>query len=176
MGLERDAVVRLLLRERAKILAYIYSILRDAQAAEDVFQDVSVLAIDRCAEIEGERHFLGWVRNAARFKALKAHRDRRGRNLELDDEVLDLLEGAWQRFDDNPARDMVEALRGCLDRLTPRARRLVEMKYVDGLDGAVMAERLGQKVRSIYTALSRVHRALSECLGRRAWEGGLADG
>jgi RNA polymerase sigma-70 factor (ECF subfamily) len=66
---------------------------------------------------------------------------------------------------------MVDALRGCLDRLTPNARRLVTMKYVDGLRGDTIAQQLGRQVRSIYTALSRIHRALSECLAGRAIEG-----
>jgi RNA polymerase sigma-70 factor (ECF subfamily) len=176
MALDRDTVVRLLLRERAKVLAYTYAIVRDHQAAEDVFQDVSVLAIDRAPEIEGERHFLGWVRNAARFKALKARRQRRGQPVALEDEVLDLLDGTWQRYDEVPAREMIDALRGCLDRLTPNARQLVELKYVDGLGGALIASRLGRQVRSIYTALSRIHRALSECLAGRALAEGLFDG
>jgi RNA polymerase sigma-70 factor (ECF subfamily) len=123
-----------------------------------------VLAIDRCHEIDGEGHFLGWVRKASRFKALKARRQRRSQPLGLDDEVLDLLEGDWQRLDDAPAREMAEALRRCLDRLTPNARRLVELKYVDGLEGARIAEQLGRQLRSVYTALSRIHRALSDCL------------
>jgi len=164
MALDRDTVVRLLMRERTKILAYVYAILRDHHAGEDVLQEVSVLAIDRCAEIEGEKHSLGWVRLAARFKALKALRQRRTQPVGLDDEVLDLLEGHWQRFDDTAASEMVDTLRRCLDRLTPNARRLVTMKYVDGLDGARIAERLDRQVRSVYTALSRIHRALSECL------------
>src|SRR4051812_24664222 len=106
MAISRDTVVRLLLRERTKVLAFIYSILGDHQAAEDVFQDVSVLAIDRCGEIEGESHLLGWLRNAARFKALKARRQRRAQPVLLDDDVLDLIDGEWQRLDEQPAREL----------------------------------------------------------------------
>ncbi len=176
MAISRDTVVRLLLRERSKILAFIYSIVRDHQTAEDVFQDVSVLAIDRCQEIDGESHFLGWVRNAARFKALKARQQRRAQPVQLDDDVLDLIDEGWRRLDDQSARELQDRLRRCLDRLTPNARRLVELKYVDGLQGATIAERLGRQVRSVYTALSRVHRALTHCLEGRALEEGLVDG
>jgi RNA polymerase sigma-70 factor (ECF subfamily) len=175
MALHRDRVVHLLLGQRAKILAHIWSIVRDRHAAEDLFQELSILAIDRCAEIESDRHFMGWVRTAARWKALRWRERQRRQAAALDDEVLELLDGHWQAFDDTPARDLAEALRACLDRLTPNARRLVDLKYVDELAGATIAQRLGQGVRSVYTALSRVHRALSECLQQKMPQGGAAD-
>ncbi len=176
MPLERETVLRLLLIERTKILAYLYAILHDHQGAEDVLQDVSVLALDRCTDIEDERHFLGWVRKAARFKALHALRQRRLQPVGLDDEVLDLLDADWQTLDDTSPRDLVDRLRVCLDRLTPNARRLVELKYVEGLAGATIADRLGRHVRSVYTALSRVHRALSDCMAGAAIDKGMLDG
>ena len=40
-----DALVRVLIRDRAKLLGYIWAILRDHHLADDVFQDVTVLAI-----------------------------------------------------------------------------------------------------------------------------------
>ncbi len=175
MPLNRETVLRLLLAERVKILAYVYAIVRDHHGAEDVLQDVSVLAIDRCMEIENERHFLGWVRKAARFKALHVHRQRRLQPVGVDDEVLDLLEGDWQALDDTSPRDLLDSLRGCMDRLTPNARRLVELKYVEGLAGATIADRLGRHVRSVYTALSRIHRALSDCMAGDAIDKGLVD-
>jgi RNA polymerase sigma-70 factor (ECF subfamily) len=80
---------------------------------------------------------------------------------------MELLEPEWEAFDPLPARDLVSALEGCLQRQTPNPRALVELKYVEGLEGARIAERLDQQLRSIYTALSRIHRALGDCIRRR---------
>jgi RNA polymerase sigma-70 factor (ECF subfamily) len=166
MALERDTVLRLLLRERAKILAYLHALLPDRTAAEDLFQEVSILALDRCGEIEHERHFLGWLRTAARWKALRAHEKQRAAPVSLDAEVLDLLGAEWSRLDEQPATALVDRLTECLQRLTPEARRLVELKYVEGKEGMTIAAQTGKKLRSVYTALSRVHRALATCLER----------
>jgi len=167
LALTADTVVRLLIAERAKILAYIGALVRDRAMAEDVFQEVSMLAVQRCGEIGDETHLAGWLRRTARFKALRAEEQRRRRAARLADDVMDLLEPEWQAFDPLPARDLVAALEGCLQRLTPNARALVELKYVEGLEGARIAERLDQQLRSIYTALSRIHRALGDCIRRR---------
>ncbi len=54
MALEQATVVRILMAERSKLLAYIWSIVRDEHAVEDVFQEVSILAVEKCGQITDE--------------------------------------------------------------------------------------------------------------------------
>src|SRR5262245_22089928 len=117
MAIESDLLLRVLLRERAKLLAYIASILRQRELVEDVFQEISLLALNKREEIEGEAHLLPWLRKAARFKALRVL-ETRPSAVALDADVLEVLEEAWARTDAVPAADMLDALRGCLEKLT----------------------------------------------------------
>jgi DNA-directed RNA polymerase specialized sigma24 family protein len=71
-----DSVVRVLIRDRAKLLGYIWAILRDSHLADDVFQDVTVLALEHAAEFNDDGHLLLWCRKAARFKALEILRSK----------------------------------------------------------------------------------------------------
>ena len=47
MALSETIIVRVLLAERAKLLAYIWVIVRDAHLVEDVFQEVAALAVQK---------------------------------------------------------------------------------------------------------------------------------
>jgi DNA-directed RNA polymerase specialized sigma24 family protein len=88
----------LLLRERVKLLAYIRAIVRDNHLAEDVFQEVAVLAVRKRDEIRDRRHFLAWMRLAARNLALKLMR-RQHQYLFLDESLLDHLDEQWAEHD-----------------------------------------------------------------------------
>src|SRR5688572_2593374 len=135
--MEPNAVVRALIRDRAKLLGYIWVIVRDHHAAEDVFGDVTVLAMERAGEIDDEAHLALWARKAARLKALEAMRQRnRGRRgtVSLDDHVIEMIEADWGvAVDGIVAGAEVDHLRSCVERLTPRARRILHLRYVEGL-------------------------------------------
>src|SRR5688500_14075550 len=157
--MEPNAVVRALIRDRAKLLGYICVIVRDHHVAEDVFGDVTVLAMERAGEINDEAHLALWARKAARLKALEAVRRRnRGRRgtVSLDDDVIEMIEADWGVVDAMPAAAEVDHLRSCIERLTPRARRILHLRYVEGLGGASLAAHaeVGIDLRSLYVAMS----------------------
>jgi len=164
MTIEHDMMVRMLLADRDKLHAYIWAIVRDDHIAEDVFQDVSLLAINKRDEIDGESHFPAWVRAAARNKSLQALRQRGRGPAILDGALLDLLEGEWSRYDEARSSEMAEALRGCVEKLSPYAKQLVDMRYGDGAKPAAIAEQLGRKVTTVYVALTRTHKSFAECV------------
>lgn len=174
MALEHHTIVRLLLAERAKLHAYIWSIVRDDHVTEDVFQDVSILAIDKRQEIDDEAHLHRWLRTAARFESLKALRGLKRRPTAMDAATLDLIDRQWSEYDAMPSSDLTEALRCCLDELTPHARRIVRARYVDGVSGKQLAERLNQKAHSLYVTMGRIHRRLHDCIQKRLRDGGRA--
>jgi RNA polymerase sigma-70 factor (ECF subfamily) len=174
--MDPNCIVRALIRDRARLLGYIWAIVRDPHLADDVFQDVTVLAIERAAEINDHTHLTRWARKAARFKALEALRERLPRAVPLDEDVMDLLEAEWAGGDPLAAAEEVDRLRACIDRLSPHARTILGLRYTQGLSGARVAEALNLKVQSVYVALARIHRALGDCLRHRRPAGGVAHG
>jgi RNA polymerase sigma-70 factor (ECF subfamily) len=165
--MEANRIVRALIRDRAKLLGYIWAIVRDHHLAEDVFQDLTVLAMERAGEIQDDEHLLLWSRRAARYKALEVLRSKSYQATTLDDDVLELLQTDWARGDAFASSDEVDHLRACLERLTPHARRLVHLRYTEGLTGIQTAEVVQVKVHSVYVALARIHKALEECIRQR---------
>lgn len=175
MGLDQDTVLRLLLSQRAMLMGYILSIVRDAHLAEDVFQNVSLLVVKKSDSLQDEGSFPIWARKAARFEALNTLRKAERGAMLLDDAILDSLEAHWSAKD-AAAPASVLALQGCLKKLTPRARQLVDLRYGEGLSGHGLAAKLTQPLNSVYVALSRIHRTLGECVRRQLTGEGLSHG
>jgi RNA polymerase sigma-70 factor (ECF subfamily) len=167
-----NSVVRLLIADRARLLGYVWAIVHDPHLADDVFQDVTVLAIERAAEIADEAHLKRWARKAARFKAFEGLRKRSPHLVPLDEDVMELLEAEWDVRDSTATAEQAEHLRACMDRLSPHARTVLKLRYAEGLSGARVAEALQIKVQSVYVALARVHRLLGDCIRQRRIEAG----
>lgn len=176
MPVDENTVIRVLLADRAKLLAYIWSIVRDEHVTEDVFQEVSMLAVSKRAKIQDSQALLPWLRRTARYRALHAIRRKGNSPLLLDAGALDALAPHWQEYDDVPSSTLADALRKCVDQLTPYARRIVVLRYIEGQSSSQVADALGRKVRTIYMALSRIHHTLRDCIRQRQAELGAADG
>lgn len=165
--MDRETVIRTLVSDRAKLLAYVWSIVRDNHAAEDLYQDVIVVAMGQVETLSDPLHVLKWSRATLRNKALEHLRKKRTAAAFMSADVLDALEGHWSQHDARGAGDMTEALRHCLALLTGNARNLVDMRYGKGMRGTDIAASTGKTPHSIYVALSRVYKTLGDCISTR---------
>lgn len=178
MAIDEDALVRILVRERGKLTAYIWSIVRDLHATEDVFQEVCLRAVKHRESIESESHLMGWLRRVSRNLSIDLMR-RTGRDATtLDESVLELLERQWAETDGSPMQSAVAAVRECFSLLTPNAQRIVKLRYVDGMRSSEVARHLGRKVGAVYKAIVRIHQAMVNCVRSemQSYEARASDG
>lgn len=166
MAVDHEVLVRLLLGQRAMLLGYLSSLVRDAHLAEDLFQEIALVILKKGHELSDASGFPLWARKIARLEALNALRRKQRAPRPLDEAVLDVLDRQWEASDET-ASPAADALRACLQRLPPRSRQLVEMRYRDGVSGRALAEKVSQPVNTVYVTLARVHRALAECIRGR---------
>jgi RNA polymerase sigma-70 factor, ECF subfamily len=164
MALDSPTVVRLLMAERSRLFSYIWAIVGDVHLAEDVFQDVSLLVIEKGSELEDRPELKVWLRRAARYKALEAVRRTRRGPVPLDELVIEKLEPHWATYDAMPESDLIELLQECVRLLTPNGRKLVVLRYVKGLRSSQIAQRLKRQVATVRQALARAHRKLYDCV------------
>lgn len=134
--------------------------------AEDVFQEVSILAVRKREDIASLAHLPAWLRKSAKFEALNALRKQQRDPLVFNEKVLDLIESEWAGFDHKTA-DMLNALERCMGELSDYARDLLRQRYRENLTGQSLAQRMGRPMNTVYVALSRAHSALAECMQRR---------
>jgi RNA polymerase sigma-70 factor, ECF subfamily len=167
VSLEVEQIVRVLMAERNKLVAYAWSILGDFNLGEDVVQEVALLAMAKGGEVADPPRLKVWLRRATRLKALEAIRQKKRTAAILSEEALDKLEPHWDAYHQQselaePA--MAEMLRACFQDLTDNQRRLLTLRYADGLRSSEIAERLEMNVETVYRALTRAHRSLADCV------------
>lgn len=166
MVLEPDTIVQVLLRDRLRVTALAAAVIRDVHAADDIFQQVVLAALEARSHFRDPDHVLAWSFRAARHRALDLARSRNLRS--LPDEVLDQLESRWTDSEaaGGAGTDRGEALHRCMDRLGTPARELLQMKYADGMTAVAIAGKLRRTANAVYQNLCRIHRSLRECVER----------
>lgn len=164
MALDSTSIVRLLTAERNRLFAYIWAIVGDVHLAEDVFQEVFLLVIEKGGELTDEPELRVWVRRAARYKAIDAVRQAKRRPAALDESIIEKLEECWVQYDTVPESNMVEMLRDCMRLLTPNRRNLMVLRYTKGLRTSQIAQQLNRQVTAVRRSIARAHRSLYDCV------------
>lgn len=167
MDADRNRVLKALLADRVRLFSYIWAIVRDEHLAEDVFQDVSMLAMDKATEIDDPTNLSVWIRRAARHKALQAVRERSRDALVFSSDAMDQLDTVWDAEDAAPPDETIGALRHCLGKLTPNAQKIVKLRYTDSLTGQDLADKLGKNLTATYVAVSRINKTLADCVKKQ---------
>ena len=159
-------IAQLIVKHRHGLLAYLYGVLPDAHAAEDLFQEVCVVAVQKAGEFQDGTNFVAWARTIARNK-LREHLRRRS-GVSVDDAFFDGVESAFDEVRDPDVRK--EALRRCLGDIQDRTRQMLVWRYEEGLTAASIAARMGQSRAGVNSLLQRVREILRECVDRRISE------
>lgn len=160
---------RLLLEHRDAIFAYILALVRDWNAAEDVFQEVSIVVLQKGQEGQQVETFLPWCREIARRTVLHHRKTSARSRLVLSPEAIDAVDRAFAERDlevEGHGRDLLQALRRCLQKLPDPLRRLVRLRYDDALSLEDVARRLGRTPGAVQVALSRIRMKLQDCTRR----------
>ena len=147
------------------VSAYIRAVVRDFHDGEDVLQDVARTTTERFEEYDPSRPFVPWTLGIAKFKLLQYRDKQSGRRLIADSEVLERLS---QACDDSQTQmsEIRQALVNCIRALTPRAKRLLELRYVRDLKPQKIADQVGATSNAVSVALHRVREALRQCVER----------
>ena len=168
--LTREQITSVLLRHQLALTAFIASIARSFHLAEDVFQEVCMNAIGRQESFESEQHLLNWARLHGRHRAIDALRARDGKYNGLSDEVLDQLGTAFETNRLANCSDKHEALRECIQSLTPNNYEILRLRYFEGRTTSAIAELLDRKLATVYQSIARIHKSLGDCISSRLLE------
>jgi RNA polymerase sigma-70 factor (ECF subfamily) len=152
--------------ERHYLMGFIYGLVRDLAAAEDILQEVWIRLAE--AAERGEPILVPgrWCRGVAKNLILHYWREKRTAKVVADSELLDLVERAFEE-NEEPWLERRQALMKCIDALPGKSKQLLRLKYDQGLSFADMARRLRRSKDSLKMALHRVRQALVDCVEKR---------
>lgn len=165
--MEREKVIRQLFDERLAMMAYLNAIVHDRHHAEDLYQDLSVEAIEKSDTIKDPEHLSRWLRTGGRFRAIDHLRKQGNKAMAFEPELMDQLDLAWIAADGQANTDRVDALRICLGKMPKNTRELIRLRYEDDRTGSQIAHDTGKSRNAVYLALSRAHQALRTCIEQR---------
>jgi RNA polymerase sigma-70 factor (ECF subfamily) len=163
----------LLLRHQGELRMFVSALVRDAHACDDLMQEIALVLWREFERYDRGRPFGAWARGIAAKKLLQRW-ERLGRIPVPFSPAA--IQAVVEAFDRREPREgpQAEALRGCLEQLPPRSRRLVELRYQEALPLPEIAEQTGSTVEAVHKALVRIRQQLRDCVQRRLadWSGG----
>ena len=158
---------------QVQVFGYIYSLVRNFDDADDLFQQTSLAMWNKFDQFDRSRSFVAWACGVARFEVANFLRARSRQKLYFSDDLSLLLAEVQDPGESPGAADRREALAGCLGKLRRRDQELVEACYGAESRMPEVAREWGRSAQSIHNSLRRIRRSLFECV-RRSVEIGAA--
>jgi RNA polymerase sigma-70 factor len=166
---DNEKLQRLFLEHRDLLYSYIYALVREANTAEDIFQEVGVRVMRKGEALPADSDFAAWCRGIARNLVLHHWRSQRRNPVIPNSRLLEALDRAYAEAEGTGAARQLDlmALVECLRQLSEPARTVVEMRYFQGQNAAAIGQRLQRSGEAIRQLLVRVRRQLAECVRAR---------
>lgn len=164
-----EAFEQLVERYQHMVYGLALSILRKPEDAEEAAQDAFVKLFRARSRYDASRDVEPWLLRIAGNACRDQLRRRRAGALPVleDSEGADLTQQLPDQRDPAPAAASVQdVVRGELDRLSPRARLPLELKYLRGLTNHQIAAALGISVSNVKVQLARAKDVLQSRLER----------
>jgi RNA polymerase sigma-70 factor, ECF subfamily len=169
----RGAVEALLETEGDAVYGFCFHILRDATAAQDMFQQVFLEVHRDIGTYRGGSTLKTWLLSIARHRCTdltKSDRRRRQRIEANDEAMVEFPDPSCEPHDRLDHTRLAEALQDCLMGLSEDARAAVLLRYQLDMSYEEMAEALDIKADTLCTRVSRAMPALKKCLERKGWD------
>lgn len=161
-----EEFVQQLTAYQPQLRALVEMLLGDHSVVNDVLQETNLLLWRKADEFVAGTDFGAWAGSVARFKVLSYLRDSGRDRLVIDAELAERLSEHTDRILGNfDARQ--DALRQCLDKLTPQQQRLIRERYYRDQSIAEMAASMDRSPASVLMALSRIRQLLFDCIRER---------
>jgi RNA polymerase sigma-70 factor, ECF subfamily len=165
--------MRLMFANDRRIYAYIFVLIPSHTEAEDLFQDTLTVMWDKFDRFREGEDFGAWGIGIAYNMVRNYRRKRAKSHLHLDEDIEILLEQEARQSIGN-LECHVEAMRTCINHLSPQDRSVLQLRYENNYPAKTIAEKIGSSVKAIYSRLARVNDLLMRCILKTLTEQGIS--
>jgi RNA polymerase sigma-70 factor (ECF subfamily) len=151
---------------QSRLYAYIHSLARDLNDADDLFQQTAVILWKKLDEFDPRRSFFSWACGIARLEVVNFLRSRTRRRLYFSDDLNLLLIEAQEELSNEELEDRRNALAKCMTKLRQRDQELLQECYQESGGVNQAALRRGRSSQSVFNSLRRIRRSLHRCISR----------
>jgi RNA polymerase sigma-70 factor (ECF subfamily) len=164
LSLRHEEYMRRYMGAQGSLRAYVLSLVRDFHLMEDVLQEVAVTAWRSYDAYDPSRSFLAWVLGIARHKSIDVVRAKKASVLLPEDVMHQLAQDASVVSEELIERR--KALAGCIQKLTPTLRSILQLRVDGNLGVQEISSREGKSPNAVRKMLARARSFLAECTGR----------
>ncbi len=163
--------VRLLTTHQPDIYLYLRSLVLDPDEASEILQDTNLVLWEKRGQFQIGTNFRAWAFQIARYKLLQHQAQRQRAGVCFSDALVDEL-ALEMSGSENALEELIDELRRCVALLPAKDRELIGRRYAPRATCYSVAQALGRPVRWVYKAVSRIRKALLECILREKSIGG----
>lgn len=166
-GDQGEAFLRTLAEHERWLAAYVYSLVARPADADDILQECKIVLWREFARFETGTNFRAWARTIALHQILNYRRSEQRRPESAHErEFIEAVAAEIERRSDQFDRK-AESLRDCLRKLPEAHRAIVLSRYYEERGVEEIAARSERTVEAVYRLLSRIRRALNDCISRQ---------
>ncbi|MEM1227113.1 MAG: sigma-70 family RNA polymerase sigma factor [Planctomycetota bacterium] len=163
---KRERFTNYWLSAEPSVSAYVFASVSSFHDAEDLVQRIAQELARRFDEYDSNRPFIGWALWIAKSRVIDFYRTQGRSRLVFSDALLGRLADTIASQSEGRSQRR-EALELCLETLPSKSRKLLDLRYVEGLSSTQVAQATGSTSGSVRVLLSRVRTALASCIRQR---------
>lgn len=149
---DRAAFEKLYRVYSVRLFRYLFSMVQDKNAAEELTNDVLLAAWKGAAEFRGQSKPSTWLFGIARHKALSSLRQLKSRTVDIEEakEVIEPREGPEELV---TRQRLQQRMRSALRELSQSHREVVQLTFYQGLSYQEIAEIMQCSVNTVKTRM-----------------------
>jgi RNA polymerase sigma factor (sigma-70 family) len=161
-----------LLHYRRMLSSFIYSLVRDVVATEEIFQEVALAAMEKDRKADEEiREPARWLRATAWRIVQAGFRTSQGRLITVDQEYLEQVAEVFETETTTEyQRARLAALGECMDKVSGDNRAVLHRHYVQGASYDEIGAALNRTPGALRVLVHRLVRQLEACIKNRLAE------
>lgn len=164
---ETERFEKQVLEHHVRIRAFVRSLGVDPDWVDDIAQEAFIKAYRDWASYDPARDFGRWIRGIAANIVRNEIRKKAGRERLLRENLTELLIPSREESDDRDEPLKIEAVRECIEKLSPAQRDLVQGRYRDGLTAPELAEKIQKSAANVRQMLVRIRSRVRACVEQK---------
>jgi RNA polymerase sigma-70 factor (ECF subfamily) len=143
---------------------YIFSAVRDYHAAEDILQEMAILITQKASDFNFDRPVSPWLTGVAKMHIRRWFQQSGRRPQHVSFDMLDLCLTDHGEFESAAMLRRETFLVDCVESLPSKQRRIMSLRYAEGLSCDRISQTMNRSIQSIYSIIKRLKSALRECI------------
>lgn len=160
-----ELFVSLFEADRKRLYAYIFAFVANAAAADDIFQETSMVLWREFEKFTPGTNFSKWANGIAFNRIREYRRSNKKMVIGLSEEVIEALVEVKNQEKEEERR--WQMLQNCRSALPENTQSLYEDFYVKNLKAQQIAEQTGRSIFGIRKSIHKLRKVLFDCVEQK---------